>query len=270
MAFALNHMTVPSMSFEALIVLAKRLGCVGVEVRNDLGGPLFDGAAPAEAGRKAQAAGLRILAVAEVKAFNDMTDRKLSDARSLMEMARACGAEAISLIPRNDGARLGASDRRDDLRLALRALAPLLQEFDLVGLIEPLGFETCALRHKDAVIEDLVAVAPDGRFKLIHDTFHHHLAGGGPVFADQTAVVHVSGVTDQVAPKHMTDAHRGLVDQADLLGNVEQLRALQEDGFDGPISMEAFAPSVHGLSDPEAALSRSFNFIGQCLAEKAA
>jgi len=136
--------------------------------------------------------------------------------------------------------------------------------------VEPLGFESCALRDKGFVIEDIEAVSGMDRFQLIHDTFHHHLAGGGPVYADHTAIVHISGVAEPLMPSQMTDAHRMLVDQDDTLGNLDQLRAFQAQRFDGPISMEAFAASVHDFSDPEAQLSRSFTFITQSLAADAA
>ena len=37
--FALNHMTVARLSFRDLVALSKELGCVGIEVRNDLPQP---------------------------------------------------------------------------------------------------------------------------------------------------------------------------------------------------------------------------------------
>jgi 2-keto-myo-inositol isomerase len=74
--FALNHMTVARLSFVDLVALASRLGCVGIEVRNDLPQPLFDGMDPKAAGDLARSAGLRLLAVAEVKRFNDWSDDK--------------------------------------------------------------------------------------------------------------------------------------------------------------------------------------------------
>ena len=38
--FALNHMTTPNLGWESFLDLAKGLGCVGVEFRNDLKPPL--------------------------------------------------------------------------------------------------------------------------------------------------------------------------------------------------------------------------------------
>ena len=55
--FALNHMTVARLGYVELLDAAAALGCVGVEVRNDLPQPLFDGLDPAEAGAMARRPG---------------------------------------------------------------------------------------------------------------------------------------------------------------------------------------------------------------------
>jgi 2-keto-myo-inositol isomerase len=55
---ALNHMTVPNLGYREFLDLAAKLGCVGVEVRNDIARPLFDDLDPAEAGRMALDKGL--------------------------------------------------------------------------------------------------------------------------------------------------------------------------------------------------------------------
>lgn len=268
---ALNHMTVARATYAGLLDIAARLGCTGVEVRNDLPQPLFDGLSPEAAGEMARARGLRLLALAEVKRFNDWSKDKAAEALALMRIAKAAGAEAVSLIPRNDGLGLGNGERQANLRIALRELKPMLEDHDLVGLVEPLGFEVCALRHKEEAVEVIEALSATGRFRLVHDTFHHALAGGGPIFPAHTGIVHISGVVDpSVALGEMTDAHRVLVDAQDRLGNVAQLSALAAAGYAGPISFEAFSPEVHALADPQTALARSFDFIRAQLADMAA
>jgi len=269
--FALNHITAPTLRYDSLATLAGRCGCIGVELRNDLGRALFDGADPADVRETLEAAGIRLLALAEVKAFNDGSQRALDEAEALADIAVACGAEAISLIPRNDGQRTESDQVRADLTTALEALRPILRARGLVGLIEPLGFATCGLRHKADAVAAIDAMDAGDSFKLIHDTFHHHLAGEGAFFAAHTGLVHVSGVTDpSLKPAQMCDAHRGHVDADDQLGNLAQIKALQVAGYAGPISVEAFSPEVHTLTDPAAALSGSFNFITSHLLRNAA
>lgn len=268
---ALNHMTVARRSFAETLDIAAALGCIGVELRNDLPQPLFDGLDPEAAGERLRERGLRLLALAEVKRFNDWSEDKAAEALALMRIARAAGAEAVSLIPRNDGQGLGNGERQANLRVALRALKPMLEDHDLVGLVEPLGFPVCALRFKAEAVEAIEALGAAGRFRLVHDTFHHTLAGGGPLFPEHTGIVHISGVVDPAVPvAEMTDAHRVLVDGADRLGNVEQLAALEAAGYRGPVSFEAFAAEVHALAEPAREIARSFEFIRSRLADKAA
>lgn len=269
--FALNHMTVARLSFRELVVLSRQLGCVGIEVRNDLPQPLFDGMDPAEAGAFIRDNGLRLLAVAEVKRFNDWSEDKAAEALALMKTARVAGAEAVSLIPRNDNLGMGNGERQANLRVALKALKPMLEDHGLVGLVEPLGFEICALRYKAEAVEGIEAIGGKGCFKLVHDTFHHTLAHGGPLFPDHTGIVHVSGVVVQeIGIADMRDPHRVLVTAGDRLGNIEQIAALQATGWNGPVSFEAFSPEVHSSADPAAELVRSFDFIRSGLAARAA
>jgi 2-keto-myo-inositol isomerase len=262
---ALNHMTVARLGFAQLVDLAAHLGCVGIEARNDLPQPLFDGMPPADAGALVRDRGLRLLALAEVKRFNDWSADKAAEALALMRTAQEAGAEAVALIPRNDGLGLGNGERQANLRVALRELAPMLRDHGLKGYVEPLGFAVCALRHKGEAVEAIEALGAADVVALVHDTFHHHLAddgqGAGPIFPTMTGIVHVSGVTDPVAAPDMSDAHRGLVDARDRLGNVAQVRALIAAGWNGPISVEAFSPAVHADDDPGAALARCFEFL---------
>ncbi len=107
------------------------------------------------------------------------------------------------------------------------------------------------------------AVGGRGTYFMVHDTFHHALAGGGPIYPDLTGIVHVSGVKAPIYVSDMRDSHRVLVDGDDLLGNVAQIRALRAAGYAGPISYEPFAAEVHDLADPKSALTASMEFIRQ-------
>ncbi|GLS88836.1 hypothetical protein GCM10010873_38100 [Cypionkella aquatica] len=260
--FALNHMTTPNLGWRAFLDLAQSLGCVGVEFRNDFNKPLFGGTDPAEVGAAARAAGLRILALAEVKMFNDWSEAKRAEADALMKIAKACGAEAISLIPRNDNVATDRAESRRVTEIALRELLPMLQSYGLKAMVEPLGFEVCSLRYKDVLAEVITAVGGTGTYFIVHDTFHHALAGGGPIYPELTGIVHVSGVVDaQLYVNDMRDPHRVLVDADDLLGNVAQIRALRRAGYKGAVSYEPFAKSVHDLAQPKVALEASMQFI---------
>ncbi|CAN5755581.1 TIM barrel protein [soil metagenome] len=268
--YAVNHMTVPGLPCDALFGLARRLGCVGVELRNDLARPLFDGASPEAVRGAAREHGLRIVGLSQVYPFNAWSDAVRAEVEQLIAQAKACGAETISLIPRNDYEGAAQGERQANARTALAEIEPLLEAADMVALVEPLGFASSSLRSKQEAVEAIESLGAAGRFKLVHDTFHHHLAGGGPIFPEHTGIVHVSGVVDpalQVA--QMRDEHRVLVDERDRLGNVAQIAELRAAGYRGPISFEAFSPAVHALADPEPALRASIGHIEGAVAAAA-
>lgn len=225
----------------------------GVELRNDLDQPLFDGG-PAS---RDVATGLAIYALAEVKAFNVFSDDTFVAAIALMDLAVASGAQAIALIP-----QVGGAVPAHGLQTAMSALGPELAKRNLIGLIEPIGFENSTLRTKAEVVAVLDTDPHGAQFGLIHDTFHHHLAGEAEIFPAHTKLVHMSGVSDpRVAVADMRDGHRVLVDAQDRLGTIAQIQELLRGGYAGPVSFEVFSPDVHALIDPKAALSRSIRFI---------
>lgn len=260
MKFAINHMTAPRLDWRALIGLAQATGCIGIEFRNDLGRKLFEGFSADTVAQEMQKAGLRTVGLSQVYPFNDWSDAIRHEVEDLIAVAQELEAETISLIPRNDGTRIG----NDVLRTALREILPMLQEAEMVALVEPLGFERSSLRFKAETIEAIEAVGGKAHYKIVHDTFHHTLAGETEFFPEYTGIIHVSGVVDpSLAVNQMEDAHRVLVTPGDVLGNIEQIAAMLAAGYDGAISMEAFSPLTHALSAQqiEAQLGASFDFI---------
>lgn len=266
--FALNHMTTPRLDCRSFLDLAASLGCVGVELRNDLAdkklsdAEFFDGDAPAAIGAYARAKGLRLLGLSEAYGFNSWSEAMRAKVQLLIDQAVASGAETISLIPRNDAPKWSDFERLAALRDALGEILPMLEKADMVALIEPLGFTTSSLRSKAEAVDAIKAVGGEGRFKLVHDTFHHHLAGGGAIFPDHTGIVHISGVVDpSLTPEEMQDGHRILVDGRDRLGNIAQIRELLDAGYEGAFSYEPFSAEVHAIADPAIAIAESFAFI---------
>ena len=93
MDFALNQKTAPKLGFAAFLDLAAKLGCVGVEPRNDLGRPFFDGIEPVRAGEMARERDLRFVGLSEVYPFNDWNEDRRAAVSRLIETAQAAGAE---------------------------------------------------------------------------------------------------------------------------------------------------------------------------------
>ncbi|RVN85840.1 xylose isomerase [Sinorhizobium meliloti] len=261
--FALNHMAAPALPVDAFFSLAKSLGISMVEIRNDLAGnAIADGTPPEEVKALAEKHGLTIVSINALQRFNEWNEQRADEARELISYARDCGAKALVLVPVNDGSGKEDGVRQSNLRQALGALKPMLDAAGITGLVEPLGFEACSLRSKAEAAEAIRAVSGERSFRLVHDTFHHHLAGEDQFFPDLTGLVHISGVIDaNLAVSDMRDPHRVLVGAADRLDNQGQTRRLQDQGYAGPFSFEPFAPSVHELADPADALRESMDYL---------
>ena len=209
------------------------LGIGAVEIRNDLAGnAILDGTPPSRIRRLAEDAG-RARSCRSTRCSGSTTGARRGRPRRWRwpTMPQACGARGAGAGARQRRQPAGpaAARRLEGLRADPRAAR------GLTGLVEPLGFETCSLRRKSEAAEAIAAVGGQGVFRLVHDTFHHHLAGEAAIFPALTGLVHISGVDDpDLGVADMRDAHRVLVDRrATASGNIAQIRALFAGGYDG-------------------------------------
>lgn len=265
--FALNHMVAPRLPLPQFIETAKALGIDKIEIRNDLAGnAILDGTTPETVRQLTRVANLEIISINALQRFNEWTAARAQEAEELAAYAEACGAEALVLVPVNDGSGKAEGERQGNLRLALKGLIPILEKHSLIGLVEPLGFKICSLRSKREAVEAIAAVGGNDRFKLVHDTFHHVLAGEPEIFPERTGLVHISGVEDQaVSIDDMRDPHRVMVGRRDRLDNVGQIKALQAAGYVGPFSFEPFSADVHASQDPVSMVRESIAHIANAL-----
>ncbi|MFD1881210.1 TIM barrel protein [Paracoccus pacificus] len=257
MRFAINHVSVPKLDIGAFFAMCRRLGVTEVEIRNDTPDVVAQ-VKPAEVRAAAALHGVTILSINGLYPFNQWSGDLPDRAQRLADYAAACGAGALVLCPLNDG-RMVPHSRSV---AALDALKPILTERGLHALVEPLGFATSSMRTKAEAIAAITETGDDGTYRLLHDTFHHHLSGETAVYPRRTGLVHVSGAgRPGAAPRDMQDRDRGLVGNGDGLENIGQLRALLAGGYQGVISFEAFAAEVHDLPDPETALKTSMAYV---------
>lgn len=262
--FALNRMVAPRLSLPDFIDLALALKTDAIEIRNDLKGvEIEDGMPPARVRELCEARGIKVLSINALYPFDVWNEERRAQAVRLADYARECGAEGLVMCPLNERADpRGEAERAAGLRTALSELAPILRAFGIYGFIEPLGFEECSLRRKRTAVEAIKAIGGLDVFRLVHDTFHHHLAGEQEFFPELTGLVHISGVEDAQAPlTTIRDGHRVLVGEADILGNAAQIEALRAGGYEGYLSFEPFAESVHELADIRQALGASMNHL---------
>ncbi len=270
--FALNHMSAPRLGLDAFFDLATETGITSVEIRNDLAGNAILDGTPAEMVlAKAAERDVDIVSINALQRFNEWNNERTAEARHLIGFAAACGAKAIVLVPTNDGTGRANGERQANLRIALKSLRPMLDDAGIVGLVEPLGFEVCSLRYKSEAAETIGSLDAADTFRIVHDTFHHHLAGEAEMFPGLTGLVHISGVSDpNVSVADMRDDHRELIDARDRIGNIEQIQALISAGYSGLFSFEPFAGSVHDLKDIAGALRECISYVRSARPRRAA
>lgn len=266
--FALNHMIAPQLGLTDFFALTRALGLSEVEIRNDLSAnAILDGTSAKEVRATAGAADVKIISINALQRFNDWSDERAVEALALVRFAADCGAKALVLVPVNDGTGRANGERQGNLRVALKALKPILDDHGIVGLVECLGFESCSLRSKREAVDAITAIDRDRIFRIVHDTFHHHLAGEADIFPEMTGLVHISGVSDtDIGVSEMRDAHRGLIDSHDRLGNLEQMSALLDAGYGGSFSFEPFSEELRLVENPVRTISDSIAYIRSNLA----
>ncbi|PMR68610.1 TIM barrel protein [Halomonas heilongjiangensis] len=262
--FSLNHMVCPRWTPPQLIEVAAVMGVGAVELRNDVGAnSILDLDTARAAGQRARELGIEVLSINALYPFNIWSAERAAQAEALAERVAAAGGRGLVLCPLVDANySASAEEKRAGLEQALLELDAILSRHDLRGFVEPLGFPISSLRTKAEAVAAIEGLGLERRFGLVHDTFHHQGAGETAFFAGQTGLVHISGVEDPaIGFEAMLDPHRLLVGERDRLDNVSQLRRLLADGYDGYVSFEPFAETVHALEDPVAALKQSMAYV---------
>jgi 2-keto-myo-inositol isomerase len=264
---SLNRVAKPQLPLVEFLQLTAELGMRYVEVRNDFTEKgVLDGLSDAELARALAAHRIEVVSINALYPFEDgrQLAANLEKLKGLIADARRVHCPHIVLCPQNERSdRRSPAQRADELVTALNAYGPLFAEARMIGLIEPLGFEICSLRTKRAAVDAIARCAHPGVYRLLHDTFHHYLAGEEELFPQETGLVHVSGVVAGKPRSAITDDDRILVTPEDIMDNRGQVAALAKGGCKAPISYEPFSPSVRALPVPELkeAIRRSVEYL---------
>ena len=263
----LNRVTKPQLPLAEFLKFTKDLGINSIEVRNDFTDiGILDGLSDEALARMFQETGIKALTINALYPFEDGSKlaQNLENLKFMIHEAKRIDCPMIIMCPLNDGADPRTEQQRaDDLVVALDAYGPLFKEAGMIGLIEVLGFEICALRTKKAALAGIAKCKFPECYKLVHDTFHHYLAGETEFYPKQTGLVHVSGVYAGKAKPDITDEDRLLVDKDDIMDNRGQVAALLAGGCTAPISYEPFSSQVRDLplSELKSQLQASINYL---------
>ena len=260
-SFAINQIVLPNAEFIDFVNLAKLLDISAIEIRNDIANNLIKENNPQKIKNICQSRSIKIISINALQKFNIWTAKRSKEFITLCEYATAAGIEAIVLVPLNDGTQTDITDRKKNLKESLKEILPILQEYNLTGFIEPLGFISSSLRFKSEAVEAINELSSP-LFKMVQDTFHHFLSGERIDFPSLTGLVHISGVKNtHIEISKLKDDHRSVIDKNDILNNIGQIKSLLKSGYKDFFSFEPFSSSILEKNYSYQASRKSFDFI---------
>lgn len=270
--FSLNRIIYPDLNLEDFFKFTADLGLNKVELRNDLPGKgVIDTYSPEEIKDLLKKYGIEILTINALQKFNlgVVLQQAIKELKELINLSLSIGCKAIVLCPNNE-----VNDRRNSKEIfketvgALKSFAPLFEESNLLGYVEPLGFKESSLSSLVTAM-NAIKEADCPNYKIVHDTFHHYI---GPDTFDiienkynlsYTGLVHISGVESVIPTEQYRDNHRILVSAQDKLKSKDQIELLIKLGYNGDISLEPFAKEVQKMEIEEikSAIDKSIEYI---------
>jgi len=271
---SLNRIIYPKLKLEDFFKFTKDLDLNKIELRNDLpGGKIIDDYTPEQLKELIKKYGVEILTINALQKFNlgAILPKTIKELKKITDLSQFIGCKAIVLCPNND-----VKDKRDSEEIfketvkALKSFGPLFKDNGMQGYLEPLGFEECSLR---SIVTAMKAVQESGYpvYKIVHDTFHHHL--GPDTFEtiennydiSYTGLVHISGVECNIPVEEFRDNHRVLVTEQDRLQTKEQIELLLKLGYTGDISFEPFSKKVQEMEIEKikSAIDHSIEYISK-------
>ncbi len=267
--FALNRIIAPTLDFEEFIAFTSDTGIRKVELRNDIPGKgIIDSLPPARAREILGKHGVEVLTINALQRFDveSLLESNIDELKEMIHIARQIGCRAIVMCPDNEGNNRYNNDAGRFIT-SLKKYAPFLEEAEMQGFIEPLGFNTSSLRSILEAQEILKGTVAD-TYRIVLDTFHFFLGKDSVIEMqkqyeiNKIGIVHVSGVRKSHDSKSngssgsesritYSDEDRILPRSDDLLRTREQLDLLFTLGYKGDISFEPFSSSIHRMPKEE-------------------
>jgi len=243
--FCINRKIAPRLSLEAFFQLVQRLGLSKVELRNDMqSGKVTDDLSVAQLRALTDKYHIEIVTINALYPFNRADEALLAKADALLQEAQAIGAKALVMCPLNEGIDISPQQTLE----ALQVLAPRFEQYGIQGLVEPLGFPVSSLRS--AVQTQKLIKQAKVPFKVLLDTFHHHLYENAEnefpqeIDINHIGLVHLSGVEDTRPTAQLTDEERIMLSDRDVLNSVAQVKRLEMLGYKGVYAFEPFSSEL--------------------------
>lgn len=259
--FAMNRTCAPQLHLPDFIKLAVAAGVTAIEIRNDIPGREFmDGTNPSTIRDQLQAANLQVASVNALQRFNEWTDEREAEAKALMAYAAELGAPGVVLCPvHNPDHGWSPAEAERNLRSGLKQLRPILLDLGVKGYVEPLGMAGSTMKKQGMAVAAIADIDGWDAYELCYDTFQFFRCGDTILFPERIGLAHMSGITrSDLPPDELTEPDRVLIEDADRVENIKQLRTLRDAGYAGFVSMEPFNAGVQQSPHLEKNLRASF------------
>ncbi|NOY10354.1 MAG: TIM barrel protein [Spirochaetes bacterium] len=275
--FALNRIIYPYISLPDFIRLASEIGLQKIEIRNDLPEKdVLDSYSPDEIMGILEERKVEIITINALQNFNvpEILTDNLNELKTLIKTANKIKCRAIVFCPSNNSPEIQKEQEINRAAIeTLKGFSHVLEDNNIMGYIEPLGFSTSSLRSI-LTAQKLIRESGSTNYRIVHDTFHFYL---GPdtmndllTMYDRSLIglLHVSAVDEQIPKENLTDNHRilpGTNGTRDILETKEQVKALIDTGCAEDISFEPFSDRVQKMNaeDLKTHVKRSMDYLLQ-------
>lgn len=268
--FCINRKIAPALSIEEFFKVVKQCGLTKVEMRNDMpSGKILDDLTVDQFNALTRKYGLEVITINALYPFNLPSARAAltPKAEEMLEIAKKVHCKAIIMCPYNEKDTRTAGEREVDTANSIKYFTDLFAKYGIQGLVEPLGFPISSLRSYNLTEKLITSVGSP--FKLVLDTFHHHLAGLPvepfhlTVDVQKIGLVHLSAVEDTRPTDQLTDEERLMFSPKDVLKSKEQVMQLEKLGYKGIYAFEPFSSTLNnwGMKEVEQAINESIDYI---------
>ena len=239
-SLALNQIILPEAPFSDFIYFAKKLDVDAIEIRNDIRTNLIKENDPLQVKEECEKNSIKILSINALQKFNIWNSDRKDELISLCKYADKANIDYIVLVPLNDGSINSENNIYQLLKNSLIHINNVLKDYNVNGLVEPLGFNQSSLRYKSLAVEVINNLQIDN-IQLLHDTFHHKISNDYNFFPSLTGLVHFSGVSNIYKDINLEDNHRSIVNKLDIINNVDQIKKFVKENYNGYFSFEPFS-----------------------------
>lgn len=268
--FCINRKIAPSLTIEEFFKVVKKCGLSKVEIRNDMpSGKILDDLTVDQFNALTKKYGIDVVTINALYPFNLPSARAelTKKAEDMLNIAKQVNCQAVIMCPYNEHDVRTPEQREADTLDSIKYFSQLFAKYGILGLVEPLGFPISSLRSY--VLAGNLIKSAKSPFKLVLDTFHHHLAElpidkfNETIDVNLIGLVHLSGVEDSRPVDKLTDEERIMLSKHDVLKSKEQVIELEKLGYKGIYAFEPFSSTLNGwdAADIEEAINSSIDFI---------